>query len=118
MNGKKGCACLSCYGKNRINMETDSLVEIDPELGRVLWACYQYWRGEAVPIDQRCICFTWVEKVYRTRFNAKLHQSALDRLTKLGYLEKDDTSRSGDRRYYKIPHPDRVGALLSGLFPD
>ena len=99
-------------------MTTQSSVNIDLELGRVLWACYQYWRDQTLPFNERSICFTWVEKVYQTRFNAKMHQSALERLAKLGYLEKEDTSRSGNRRYYRMPKPELVEALLAELFPN
>lgn len=87
-------------------------IEDDLELQRILWACYKYWDGESLPPQERIICYSWVLGPYEDRFGTKFHQSGLRRLTKLRFLEKDDTSRGGHRRYYKIVDPDRVGDLL------
>ena len=87
-------------------------IENDLELQRVLWACYTYWQGEALPPHERTICYSWVRRLYEDRFGAKFHQSKLGRLAKLGFLKKGDTARSGNRRYYKIADPNRVDDLL------
>jgi len=88
-------------------------IEVDLELQRILWACLQYWHGESLPPHDRIICYKWVLGTYENRFGTEFHQSGLRRLTKLGFLKQDDTSRGGHRRYYKIVDPDRVAGLLS-----
>ncbi len=87
-------------------------IEGDPELQRVLWACYSYWQREPLPPENRSICYSWVVGPFTARFGAGFHQSRLERLARLGFLEKDDTSRGGARRYYKLSDPARVVALL------
>jgi len=85
---------------------------IDPELQRVLWACLSYWSTEPNPFDERAVCYSWVARCYEGRFGGTFHQSGLQRLARLGLLAKDDTSRGGNRRYYRISNPKRVGELL------
>jgi hypothetical protein len=88
-------------------------IENDPELQRVLWACYQYWQGEeALPPHERTICYKWALDLYESKFGTKFHQSKLRLLAKLGFLKHDDTSRGGHRRYYKIMDPNQVDNLL------
>jgi hypothetical protein len=87
-------------------------IENDLELQRVLWACYRYWQGEALPPHERVICYSWVVRLYEDRFDAGFHQSKLRRLAGLGFLQQDDTSRGGNRRYYMIVDPNRVASLL------
>lgn len=84
----------------------------DVELQQILWACYEYWQAESLPPHERIICYNWVLRPYEDRFGTKFHQSGLRRLTKLRFLKKDDTSRGGHRRYYKIVDPNRVRDLL------
>ena len=88
------------------------MLEKDLELQKVLWACYEYWCTETLPPNERDICYSWVVGVYEDRFGTKFYQSKLQRLVKLGFLEKGDTSRGGNRRYYKIVEPERVAGLL------
>ena len=87
-------------------------IEEDLELQRILWACYKYWQSESSPTEERGICYKWVLGTYEDRFHTKFHQYRLRRLAKLGFLKQDDTSRAGNRRYYKIIDPDRVSELL------
>jgi len=87
-------------------------IENNPELQRVLWACYKYWQGESLPPRERVICYGWILRLYEDKFGVRFHQSRLGQLAKLGFLEQADTSRGGRRRYYKIVDPDRVDALL------
>jgi hypothetical protein len=78
---------------------------IDPELRRVLWACLSYWNAEPIPFDERVVCYSWVVRRYQGRFGGTFHQSRLQQLAQLGLLTKKDTSRGGNRRYYKIDDP-------------
>ncbi len=87
-------------------------IENNMELQRILWACYEYWRKESLAPHERSICYTWVVKVYRGKFGTKFHQAALRRLVKLGFLQPDKTSQSGNRRYYRIVNPTQIGSLL------
>ncbi len=48
-------------------------LEKDPELQHVLIACYEYWRSEPVPPEERLICFSWVIGPYRKMFGAEFH---------------------------------------------
>lgn len=87
-------------------------VEPEPELQRVLWACYDYWRTEPLPPEQRVICFNWVIDRYHDRFGMDFHQSKLYWLTKFGFLKQDHTARAGNRRYYKLVDIERTADLL------
>ncbi len=83
----------------------NNIEKLDPELKKVLRACNMYWYSMNNNID-KTICYSWVVKIYIKRFNESFHQSALIKLSKLGYLKKVDTSRSGGRIYYKIVKPE------------
>jgi hypothetical protein len=87
-------------------------IERDPELQRVLWACYKWWQGDPLPAHDRSVWYGWVIGPYKDRFGTQFHQSRLYRLTKLGFLKQDNTSRGGNRRYYKLVTPNQVGDLL------
>jgi hypothetical protein len=71
----------------------------------VFWACYAYWLTEPTSLEERSVCFSWVEGKYRERFGGTFHQSMLATLTKLGFLAPDDTSRGGKRRYCRLSDP-------------
>ncbi len=88
-----------------------SKIENDRELQRILWACYKYWQIQSSSAE-RAICYNWVLRPYEERFGAKFHQSRLRRLKALGFLEQEEISRAGHRRYYRIVDSDRVRALL------
>lgn len=87
-------------------------IDNDKELQRVLWACYEYWRNEPLPVEDRELCYSWVVGPYKKRFGTQFHQSKLGMLARLGWLNQADTSRGGGRRYYTIPTPERVKELL------
>jgi hypothetical protein len=82
------------------------------ELQRILWACLAYWNTEPNPIDKRAVCYSWVAQCYEERFGGSFHQSKLQRLARMGYLAKDDTSRGGNRRYYRINDPAQLAEFL------
>lgn len=85
---------------------------IDLELQRVAWACLTYWNAEPVPFDERAICYSWAARCYKNRFGRTFHQSRLQDLARLGLLAKDDASRGGNRRYYRIDNPAKLGEFL------
>ena len=87
---------------------------VAPELQRVLWACLTYWNTEHAPFDERAICYSWVARCYKNRFGGTFHQSKLQHLARLGLLTKDDTSRGGNRRYYRINEPAQLSEFLKG----
>jgi len=101
-------------GKHNVeeSIMEDKIIEFDSELQRIIWACYEYWKNEILPPDNRSICFSWVLRLYTKRFGGKFHQSKLRELVRLGVLEKDDTSRAGKRRYYRIINPTRIESIL------
>jgi len=86
----------------------------DPQLLRILWACLTYWSTEPSSVDQRSVCYAWVVKVYANKFGGTFHPSRLQYLARLGLLSKDDTSRGGDRRYYRINAPAHLAEFLKG----
>jgi len=45
-------------------------------------------------------------------FGGSFHQARLVELERLGFLAKDDTSRGGDRRYYRLTDPVRLVEIL------
>ncbi len=87
-------------------------IEKDMELQRVLWACYEYWQTEPLPVDQRAVCYSWAIGPYEKTFGTQFHQSRLYRLTKLGFLQQARTSRGGGRRYYTLNNPEGIAGLL------
>jgi hypothetical protein len=87
---------------------------IDPELKRVLWACLIYWETEPAPFHERTVCYSWVARCYKNRFGVSFHQSKLEQLARLGLLTKEDTSRCGNRRYYRINEPTQLLEFLKG----
>ncbi len=92
------------------------VAELDIETRRVLWACYEYWATEPLPVDERVICFKWVKRRFESRFGTKLTRREFDRAAKSGLLAKADTSRGGDRRYYRLVDPEQlrqVGSTFS-----
>jgi hypothetical protein len=88
-------------------------VTLNADLLKVLWACHAYWLTEPVPVEQRSVCFSWVEGKYRDRFGGTFHQSMLATLAKLGFLVPDDTSRGGKRRYYRLSDPQAIRELVA-----
>ncbi len=86
----------------------------DPELQRVLSACVAYWNTMQAPSDERTICYSSVVRRYKNMFGGTFHQSRLQQLARLGLLTKDDTSRGGNRRYYKINDPTQLAEFLKG----
>lgn len=89
-------------------------IEKSPELQRVLWACYKYWQDESPKhIDKKVICYSWVLEVFEKRFNSGFHQSGLQALSDIGFLQKDMTSRHGGRRYYKVVDIEQIHDLLA-----
>jgi hypothetical protein len=88
----------------------------DPELQRIVWACLDYWTKEPVAPAERSICYKWVLRRYQSQFGGTFHQSRLAALERIGVLAKDgDTSRGGDRRYYRILDPAALAQLLKGF---
>jgi hypothetical protein len=85
------------------------------ELQQVLWACYDYWKAGSAPPDERGLCYTWVVRRYADRFGARFHPSRLGRLVQLGFLEKEEASRGGSRRYYRMVDAPRVADVLREL---
>ncbi len=94
-------------------------LEGHPELRRVLWACYEYWRGESMPEEERSICYSWVIEPFRQRFGGSFHPSKLRQLARLGFLEPEEASRGGKRRYYRLTDPKQIEEALRrfGLIP-
>jgi hypothetical protein len=98
----------------------NSLVaHLDPELRRVLWACYVCWKAESPPPEQRLVCYTRVADVYSRKLGGTFHQSRLQQLAEQGLLTSDDAARGGHRRYYRISDSALVERLLAkwGLYP-
>lgn len=91
---------------------TNELLRDDPELLRIAAACLEYWKGEPYG-PHRAICYSWVARLYASKFGGSFHQTRLAQLERLGILVKDgDTSRGGSRRYYRITDPRRLSEIL------
>ena len=93
-------------------MDTEIL---NTELRQILLACLDYWNAEPCAPDQRSICYSWVARRYEAMFGGSFHQTRLAQLERLGILAKDgDTSRGGDRRYWRIIDPAGLAEILKG----
>jgi len=90
----------------------DNIKKLDHKLKKVLWACNKYWQSVDIAPNDKAICFSWVVEVYRDCFGESFHQSALIKLTKLGFLKQLETSRSGRRRYYRIVNPQNPSTIF------
>jgi hypothetical protein len=90
-------------------------IQGEPELQRILWACYQWWRTCRAFSPDPLIWYGWVAPEYEARFGRRFHQSRLHDLANAGLLEKSLSSRRRHRRYYKLPNPDEVERLLHAL---
>ena len=88
-------------------------VSENPELIRTLRVAYDYWESEPTAINDRVICFAWVRNSYRRRFGIEITRAQFERLWRLGFLEKADDSRGGQRRYYRLCEPDGIARLLA-----
>jgi len=88
-------------------------LEDNPELLKILQACYECWTRSSASPEQRSICHSWIVGPYQDRFGGTFHQGKLRTLAKLGLLRDDETSRGGHRRYYTIPDPATVSQLVS-----
>jgi hypothetical protein len=101
-----------CEQETAMNTTVDALV---PELQRVLWAYFEAWKEDPRPESERDVCFTWAVSRHRERFGTEFGQSGIRQLVELGYLEPGESSRRSHRRYYRIPSPERVAAVLTDL---
>jgi hypothetical protein len=90
----------------------NAVIALDDVDRRVLWACYEHWKATAVSADQRSVCYRWIIRPYADRFGTRFHPSRLAHLARLGWLAKEDSSRGGSRRYYRIADPARLADLL------
>jgi DNA-binding XRE family transcriptional regulator len=84
------------------------------ELQRILWACFTYWNSEPNPVDERVFCYSWIIWLYKAKFGETFNQIKLHQLARLGLLAKDNTSRCGTRRYYRINDPVQLAQFLKG----
>ncbi len=87
-------------------------IEADPELQRVLWACYHYCSLAPSSSQQWSICYEWALHQYEAKFHCRFKQSQLRTLARNGFLRPEETSRGGKRRYYAIVDPSKVAELL------
>ena len=84
-------------------MAGDLVTVLTPILRDALCACYRYSLSEHhLPEEERLVCFAWAKRIHRTEFGGALHNTHLRQLARLGFLAKSDTSRQGNRRYYRI----------------
>ena len=84
----------------------------EKELKRVLWACYNYWDNESKPIDKRVICYTWVLKEFKNRYDKVFDESEIIKLANHGILVEVDKSRDKNQIYYKLNNPAEVKEKL------
>ena len=94
----------------KVQAESKELTNL--ELQRIVWACLTYWHSEPNPVDERALCYSWVVRCYRAKFGETFHQVRLQQLARLGLLAKEDTSRLGRRRYYRINDPAQLAEFL------
>ena len=96
-------------------IEASNEIMNDLELQGILWACLDYWSADSCAPAQPVICYAWVARRYKAMFGGTFHHSRLAELERLGVLAQDgDTSRGGDRRYYRILDLAGLAELLNG----
>lgn len=90
----------------------------EKELKQVLWACYNYWDNESKPVEKREICYAWVNKEYKKRYDKEFNESELTRLADHGIISATDKTRGSNRVFYTLTNPSEVKGklLIWGMF--
>jgi hypothetical protein len=81
--------------------------KLTPAHLRLLEVCYGYPKGES-----GTFCGEWIMSACQQQ-GVAFHQGWLTKLANLGLLVKDDSSRRGHRRYYRIEDAGLVSDVLA-----
>jgi len=81
--------------------------KLTPAHLRLLEVCYGYPRGES-----GTFCGEWIMNACEQQ-GVPFHQGWLTKLANVGLLAKDDSSRRGHRRYYRLKDADLVRDVLT-----
>ena len=81
--------------------------KLTPAHLRLLEVCYGYPKGES-----GTFCGEWIMHACE-RQGVPFHQGWLTKLANVGLLEKDDSSRRGHRRYYRLKDTELVRDVLA-----
>jgi hypothetical protein len=86
--------------------------ELDNELKKILWACYEYWQKTPQCPEGKVVRYKWINRIYKEKFGEEFNQLKLKKLIKLGFLQKDDTYSEDRKPYYKIINSAELENLL------
>ena len=81
-------------------------VKLTPAHLRLLEVCYEYPKGES-----GTFCGEWIMSACQKQ-GVPFHQGWLTKLANIGLLMKDDSSRRGHRRYYRLRDAELVKEVL------
>ena len=81
--------------------------KLTPAHLRLLEVCFGYPRGES-----RTFCGEWIMNACEQQ-GVPFHQGWLTKLANVGLLVKDDSSRRGHRRYYRVEDAELVRVVLT-----
>jgi hypothetical protein len=84
----------------------------EKELKQVLWACYNYWDNESKPVDKRIICYKWILKEFKNRYDKEFDESEIIKLVNHGILSVVEKTRGDKQVYYKLNNPSEVREKL------
>ena len=75
-------------------------IELTEELRDVLSECHAFLKS--VDSTTQRVCFEWISRSFRHRHGRDIHPERLAQLARLGFLEKENATRGGARRYYRV----------------
>lgn len=77
-----------------------STTELTEDLRNVLSECRAFLKS--VDSTSQRVCYEWVSRPFRDRHGRGMRPQHLAQLARLGFLTKENATRGGARRYYRV----------------
>jgi hypothetical protein len=87
-------------------------IELTEELRDVLCECHAFLKS--VDSTTQRVCFEWISSSFRHRDSRDIHPQRLAQPPRLGFLEKENATRGGARRHYRVVVQQSRGSTVAG----